>query len=334
MIEFLWPAVFFLLPLPWFAHWLLPVAKSEQAALRAPFYEQWQALNQASGHSMSTSHWLNLVLMLIIWISLLTASARPIYSGDTINLPMEGRDLLLAVDISGSMRTADMPASGTTVERITAVKAVVSEFVRRRQGDRLGLVLFGTHAYLQAPLTFDTLTVKRFLNEAQIGFAGGETAIGDAIGLTIKRLRERPNESRVMILLTDGANTAGAVDPLEAAALAATHNIRIYTIGVGADQMKMAGLFGSNFGSRVVNPSQDLDEDTLQAIAQMTKGRYFRARSPAELAEIYNLLDQLEPINQEVETFRPSTSLLHYPLGLTFIASLLLASMYLAGRDR
>jgi Ca-activated chloride channel family protein len=329
MLELMWPAALLLFPLPWLVYKLMPAARSEQAALRAPFFDQWQTLGRASSNAQSRRHWFSILVLTLIWSALLLAAARPVLYGEAITLPMEGRDLLLAVDISGSMRIEDMRLGNSAVDRLTAVKAVVGDFVERRQGDRLGLILFGSRAYLQAPLTFDTRTVKRFLNEAQIGFAGNETAIGDAIGLSIKRLRERPSESRVMILLTDGANTAGAVQPAEAAAVAADNNIRVYTIGMGADEMVQQGIFGTSFGSRTVNPSRDLDESTLQSIAELTGGRYFRARNPAELDEIYKLLDQLEPVDQDVETFRPRTSLFHWPLAFAFMLSLLLA----AGRN-
>jgi Ca-activated chloride channel family protein len=234
------------------------------------------------------------------------------------------RDLLLAVDISGSMKTPDMVWRGQEINRLDTVKIVVGDFVVRRESDRLGLVLFGTNAYLQAPLTFDRNTVNRLLQEAQLGFAGEKTAIGDAIGLATKRLRQRPDNSRVLILLTDGANTAGQVTPLKAAQLAAQSGIKVYTIGVGADEMKQAGLFGSNFGSRTINPSRDLDEGTLRSIAEETGGEYFRARSPKDLEEIYTLMDTLEPIEQEAETFRPTQALFYWPLLWALGISLLL----------
>lgn len=204
-------------------------------------------------------------------------------------------------------------------DRITAVKAVVGEFVEKRASDRLGLILFGQQAYLQTPLTFDSKTVNQQLQEAQIGFAGNNTAIGDAIGLAIKRLRGRPAESRVLILLTDGANTAGT-EPLQAAAIAAEAEIRIHTVGVGADEMITRSLFGRN---QRVNPSRDLDEGTLNAIAEQTGGQYFRARDPKELQKIYAEIDRLEPIPEE-QTFRPTRSLLHWPLSAALGFSLLL----------
>ncbi len=167
---------------------------------------------------------------------------------------------------------------------------------------------------MQAPLTFDRTTVQRFLKESQIGFAGEQnTAIGDAIGLSVKRLRDRPGDRHVMILLTDGQNNGGEVKPIPAAKLAADNDIVIYTVGVGADEMVMPGIFGSSFGSRRVNPSADLDEKTLKEIATLTGGQYFRARSPEQLMQIYHLLDELEPVEDKQQTFRHKN---HYFIGL------------------
>ena len=171
-------------------------------------------------------------LLWLAWMMLITAVARPQWIGEPIELPNTGRDLMLGLDLSGSMQIEDMQIGSRLVPRITAVKAIAADFTQRRQGDRVGLILFGTRAYLQAPLTFDLSTVTRFIDEAQLGFAGEDTAIGDALGLAIKRLRERPASSRIFVLLTDGQDTASTVDPMEAAALAAQLNVKIYTIGI------------------------------------------------------------------------------------------------------
>ncbi len=169
------------------------------------------------------------------------AAARPQSVGETVHLPVTGRSIMLAVDLSGSMQTPDMRSGSHAVSRLAAVKAVAGEFIKHRAGDRLGLILFGDEAYLQVPLTLDRNTVRTLLDEAQIGLAGQQTAIGDAIGLAIKRLRDEPIKNRVLILLTDGASNAGNVDPLKAADLAAREGVRIYTIGVGADEMMVPG---------------------------------------------------------------------------------------------
>ena len=229
---------------------------------------------------------------------------------------------MLAVDISGSMATQDMEVNGEFLDRLTIVKAVVGQFAQARVGDRVGLILFGTNAYLQAPLTFDLKSVNRLLVEAPVGIAGGKTAIGDAIGLAVKRLRKRPQEDKVLILLTDGANNVGEVEPAKAAELAARDGITIYTIGVGADEMRLPSIFRA-LGNRVTNPSADLDESTLKNIAQVTSGQYFRARDPQTLMQIYDIIDELEPVDQEAETYRPIQALYYWPLGLGLLCLLL-----------
>jgi Ca-activated chloride channel family protein len=326
MIEWIWPWMLALAPLPWLVQRLVPAANSQEPALRAPFFEEWQQLS-ADGETRRGvgRRRLPAAALWLIWLLLLLAAARPTWVGDAIELPNSGRDLMLAVDISGSMQIEDMQQAQTLVPRIAAVKKVGSDFIARRSGDRLGLILFGTNAYVQSPLSFDTRTVERFLLEAQIGFAGQDTAIGDAIGLAVKRLRERPAESRVLVLLTDGQDTASSVSPLDAAQLAKELGIRIYTIGIGADRMTLPGLFGSSFGSRQVNPSAELDEAGLQEIANLTGGQYFRARNPQELATIYQLLDQLEPVEQAMVSYRPRQALGYIPLLLAVLVSFSLA---------
>lgn len=313
------PWILALLPLPLLVFLVLPRARRQQAAVRVPFFNQLQRMEHTPAMSLGRRK-LRLLYLSLIWLCLLGAAANPIWWGDPVTLPTSGRDILLAVDISGSMKIEDMELQNQRVQRIAAVKAVVEDFIQRRRGDRLGLVLFGTQAYIQAPLTFDRATVSKFLLEAQIGFAGEQqTAIGDAIGLSVKRLRERPGDRHVMVLLTDGANNGGEVKPIPAAKLAAENNIVIYTIGVGADELVIPGPFGGSFGSRTVNPSRDLDEATLQQVADITGGQYFRARSPKQLEAIYQLLDDLEPVEDDVKTYRPQKSLFYWPLTLAFV---------------
>jgi len=325
MIEFVWPWLFIVLPLPLILRWLLPSGSSSDAvALRVPFFNQ--LTSTAEGRRLDAAAGWPLWLALIAWLLLVVASARPQWLGEAIELPVNGRDLMLAVDLSGSMETEDFRINGNTVNRLIATQWVGGEFIERRVGDRVGLILFGRQAYVQTPLTFDRATVHTLLNEAVIGLAGQETAIGDAIGLAVKRLQAYSdnggNNSRVLILLTDGANTAGRIDPLKAAELAAQYGLKIYTIGIGADEI----MVRSFFGTRRVNPSADLDEETLTAIAEKTGGRYFRARDVEALEKIYRLLDELEPIEQETQLFRPSQSLYYWPLAgaLLVAASLLL----------
>jgi Ca-activated chloride channel family protein len=321
MIEFALPWVALLLPLPWLLRRLLPPATVARAVLYFP-----RALELGSGvehgHHSAPGARARHLLLALAWLGLLCAAAGPRWLGEEVSLPTSGRDLMLAVDISESMQIEDLQLHGQPADRLSVVKAVVSEFLARREGDRVGLILFGSSAYLHAPLTFDRRTVGKLLSEAQSGFAGKQTAIGDALAIAIKRLRERPEGSRVLLLLTDGANTAGEVAPRTAADLAARAGLRVYTIGVGAEQMELPGLFGSRIGARRINPSADLDEETLSYIAETTGGRYFRARDQAELQAVYAELDRLEPIEQEAETMRPRVSLAHWPLGLALTLSL------------
>jgi Ca-activated chloride channel family protein len=319
MLQVIWPWVFAALPLPYLVIKLLPPATRQESALRVPFYAEAAHYESRLISTQSRSA-IRRLLMVIAWIALVTAASRPQWIGDPIALPASGRDLMLAVDISGSMAQEDMRLNNRPTTRLNAVKRVVGDFVERRQGDRLGLILFGTNAYLQTPLTFDRNTVRTLLDETPIAIAGKQTAIGDAIGLTVKRLRERPESSRVLILLTDGASNAGEMAPLQAAQLAVQEKIKIYTIGVGADQMVVSGF---PFDRRI-NPSSDLDEDTLREIATMAGGRYYRARDTAELQQIYADLDRLEPIDQEHETYRPVKALYYWPLGLALAISFLI----------
>jgi|TARA_B110001450_G_scaffold256503_1_gene287268 Ca-activated chloride channel family protein len=320
MLSFLWPWVLALAPLPIVYRWLRAEKPLQVAALRAPML----VAAAESQPTMARSQWRNLLIFLLLWLcwlSTLAALGRPVWVGEPVALPTSGRDILLAVDISGSMERDDMQIGGRQVNRLVAVKSVVGDFVIKRDGDRLGLILFGEKAYLQTPLTFDRQTMQTLLNEAQIGFAGQGTAIGDAIGVAIKRLQERPENHRVLILLTDGANNAGQLDPLKAASLAARARVKIYTIGIGAESQEVWGLFGR----QISNPAADLDEETLVEIAAATGGNYFRARNPAELTAIYQRLNELEPIEQSSETIRPIAALFYWPLGAAFLLALCLA---------
>jgi Ca-activated chloride channel homolog len=331
MIEWLWPQSLLLAPLPLVARWLLRPLPRSAPALIVPSVGRFRAgTDAAEGVGSPRLRW-RLVLLWLAWLALVAALARPQWTGEPVTLPVSGRDLMLAVDLSGSMGTEDMQLGNQPVNRLVVVRHVLGDFIERRRGDRVGLILFGTHAYLQAPLTFDVATVNRLLHEAPIGIAGGRTAIGDAIGLAVKRLRERPTDERVLILLTDGANNSGEVSPEKAAQLAHAEGIRIHTVGVGADTMRMPGLFGM-LPSGIVNPSAEMDEEGLRAIAELTGGRYFRARDTRELAEIYALLDALEPVEQDPETFRPVIALYHWPLGLAWLMVGFLAA-FRAGGD-
>jgi len=317
VLSFAWPFSLLLLPLPWLLHKLLPEATAlKEAGLKVPSFRGFRMLTGRSA-SESLMNW-RFWLALLAWLLLVVAAARPERIGDELDVPVAGRNLMLAVDLSGSMDQKDFELNDRKVDRLTATKAVASDFIRRREGDRIGLILFGERAYLQVPLTLDRETVRILLLEAFIGLAGEKTAIGDAITLAVKRIHEsdESGSDQVLVLLTDGANTAGEVDPLKAAELAEQVGLKIYTIGIGADQVEVASAIG---GRRRINPSADLDEDTLTNIAALTGGRYFRATDTATLQDIYRLVDELEPVDEPETGFRPVQSLYYWPLGAAVV---------------
>ncbi len=320
------PWVFVLLPLPWLVYRFTTPIKQQQSALIVPFYGDLPQGQASFTRQQTKSHALTLPLTGLIWFLVLCAAAGPRWTGTPIELPVTGRDTMLAVDLSESMSVLDLQLNGRKVDRLEVTKDVVSQFIGGRKGDRVGLILFGSNAYLQTPLTFDLNTVNTLLDEATIGIAGPQTAIGDAIGLGVQQLRNRPRDQRVLIILTDGANTAGNISPIKAAELAAESGVTVYTVGIGADEMVVPGLFGSSFGAQRVNPSADLDSETLTKIADLTGGRYFRARSTEDLQEIYQMIDAMEPVELSKEIFRPVKELFYWPLGLALLLALALAA--------
>ena len=311
-----WPWALLALPLPIIFRFLLSEAKGlSEAGLRVPSIESFSTLRDRSGTEqlLNWRFW----LATIAWLLLVLAAARPERIGEELDVPVAGRNLMLAVDLSGSMDQKDFELGGRRVDRLTATKAVASDFIERREGDRIGLILFGERAYLQVPLTLDRETVNVLLMEAFIGLAGEKTAIGDAITLAVRRVHEQEEDGdQVLVLLTDGANTAGEIQPVKAAELAQQVGLRIYTIGIGAEQLEVSSLIG---GRRRINPSADLDEDTLTKIAQLTGGRCFRATDTASLQDIYKLVDELEPVEEPESGFRPVKSYYYYPLGLAVL---------------
>ena len=317
MIHFAWPWVFALLPLPLLAWWLLPPAPA--AAMRLP-----HRIAATRTHSREARRW-RVSIAVLAWLLAVTAAARPQQIAPPEALVRSGRALMLAVDVSGSMAIQDMPLGTQVVSRFAAVKAIAGDFVAQRQGDEVGLVLFGTHAYLLTPLTFDVATVAKQLDGAAIGLAGRETALGDAIVLATKHLSKLPARSRVLVLLTDGVNTAGAVAPLQAAQLAKAAGVRIYTIGIGS----AGGETLSVFGMQIPAPDQDLDVSTLNSIAQQTGGKFFRAADADQLADAYRAIDRLEPLARGDALLRPREERYPYPL----VAALLLGCALLPWRS-
>ena len=314
MVHFEWLWAFALLPVPLLVRFLIkPARVFEQAALRMPFIEDLEQSMRQKKRIFSNR--VLLYLALLAWVLLVVAASRPQWLGEFAQMPVSGRDLMVALDISGSMRERDFVLAGRRVERLRAAKEVAGDFIERRGGDRIGLIVFGEYPYLQMPLSFDLKSVGEMLDNTFIGLAEDKkTAIGDAIGLALKRLKQYRHSNRVLILLTDGANNAGSLDPVTAATLAAGEGMKIYTIGIGADRAtaRALGLFRQR---------SDLDEKTLRTIATKTGGRYFRAKDTNELKKIYALLDRLEVIERDPELFQTRTSLYPWPL----MAALLIA---------
>lgn len=264
-----------------------------------------------------------MVLSVAAWLFLLSALARPVWLGEPISVPMEHRDVMLVVDLSGSMDIEDMSGGGDeAISRMSAMKSVLVDFVRRREGDRLGLVLFADHGYLHTPLTLDIRNLEQQIEQLTLGLVGYMTAIGEGVAIATKTFIDSEAPQRVMILLSDGSNTIGAVEPMAAAELAKDSNVTIYSIGLGAESMMVENAFGE---LHETNPSWDLDESLLTDIAELTGGRYFRARNKDELTEVYSLIDGLEPISDTEQTWQPRDDLYPYPLFCTLVLMVMLA---------
>jgi Ca-activated chloride channel family protein len=320
MIHLAWPWMALLLPLPWLLYRFRSAAEPGGMAIFLPF----AATLDRPAIGAPTSARLRHGLFGLLWLLLVLAAMRPQWLGDPLPAPTTGRRVILAVDISGSMNTRDM---ANNASRLQVVQQVAGQFIDGRQGDQVGLILFGTQPYVQAPLTPDLATVHRFLDEALVGFAGTETAIGDAIGLALKRLRAEAasgdanasaaankagGDHTILILLTDGESNAGTLQPLQAARFAAQAGLRIYTIGVGAAARN--GFFGTM-------GNNDLDEDTLKQIAKITGGQYFRATDASALQSVYAQIDKLEPVAGRDQWLRPTDEWFSYPLALALLLS-------------
>lgn len=320
-LSFIWPWMIAFLPLPWIIRRIIKPVHKQHTPLLAPqiiarIEDQLPTENLIESNQSSKRIPL---LAILLWVSLIIAATRPVLYLDTTPFQVSGKEIILAVDLSGSMQKADMYLNGDEVNRLVAVKSVVSEFINRRQGDRMGLIVFGTQAFLQSPLTYDLNTVNTLLDEAEIGMAGNNTAIGDAIGLTLKHLYEtNSSHNAVLILLTDGSNTAGNVNPLDAAAKAQQMGLKIYTVGVGRVKSRTGlDMFLTN--------KSDMDIDTLSKISDLTGGKFFLANDTEQLAQIYQHINELESVEHEIFSYRLRTEFYPWPLALALLLSLILA---------
>jgi len=319
MFSFEWPFIFLLFPLLWLMR-LIPLSKKNEVMLKVPFLSKINYLNQKSTTRFFSANLSIKTISLIAWTLFIFACANPKWLGQAFPIKHDGHNIMFAIDLSPSMSIPDLQQDHHNITRLETVKEVARQFIDKRYGDKLGLILFASNAYLQTPLTVDKKTILHMLNDATIGLAGNHTAIGDAIGLAIKKLDHENIKSRIVILLTDGGNNSGTIDPLEAAELAKDQQIKIYTVGIGASKLMIHGFFNDE----IINPSVDLDETLLKKIAYITKGEYFRAQNQKTLISILEKINLLEPISINAKSARPVISLFYWPLAGAFLLLLIL----------
>lgn len=322
MFEFAWPWVFAILPLPILVWWLLPPYRARQASVQVPFFDRLAAATGQTpqqGAVVLRRRAFQMIVAILCWILLIAALARPQWVGDPITREISARDLILAIDISGSMDQADFRApDGRMLTRLDGVKRVIKDFIARRQGDRIALILFGTKAYVQVPFTQDLQTAEQLLEQTQVGMAGQQTAIGDTVGLAIKTLEKSTATQKLLILLTDGNDTASRVPPEHAADIARQNGLVIYTVGVG---------------DPAASGENRVDLGTLQTVADTTGGQFFRAEDGAQLQSIYADIDRLAPAKLQTLSWRPKLPLFQWPLGAAVILALMSWLALLAGSE-
>lgn len=325
------PQAAWLLLLPLVVYFMFPAIKKTYGdALKVPFLADIKQIQSVSGKGISFKpavfSAIKIFLLALVWVLMVLALCRPQWVGKPIPVKNEGREILLVVDISNSMNEEDFQYKNKMYSRLTAVKNVIDNFIDKRTSDRIGLVLFGTQAYLQAPLTYDKQSVKEILWNADAGMAGNSTSIGDAVGVALKNLAESEGkpENKVIILLTDGENNDGSLSLPQAIALAKEEGVKIYTIGAGSDS---ENFFGGLFSIPV---NTGLDEESLQALAAETKGNYFRAKDVNSLFQIYNEIDKLEPMTSEGRYVQKVKELYPYAAAMALILFMIL--MLLAKR--
>ena len=316
MFELTVPWILLFIPLPLMLWLILPRAPEIwPVALKVPFFQSMSDIIHRSATLLPSLK--NIVPLWIIWTLLAIALSGPRWVGPPQSLKNDSYNIMLALDLSESMALEDMIWHNQPMDRLTIVKHTASQFVKNRPGDHLGLILFGTRAYLQTPLTTDKSTILNRIQDATVGLAGKTTSLGDALGLSVKQLQHVPKKGRVIILLTDGANNSGVLAPEKAAELAEQEHIKVYTIGLGAEAQSSLNNFFLN-----MNPAIALDEDTLKNIAERTHGKYFRATDPNSLQKIYETIDKLEKIAQHQRPIRPEKNYFIWPLGLALLFSL------------
>lgn len=322
-LHFEWPWMIVLLLVPLLVRLLLPAAQRQNKppVIRFPHLDILRAAFGGFSPAQKTANRLFTVLALLFWVLLTLALMRPQIVDQMSEVEHQGYDIILAVDLSGSMRALDFATEDNMVNRLDVAKDVVADFVLDRRHDRNGLVLFGDYAYQYAPLTPDTQAIAKMLKDTVTSMAGDGTAIGDAIGLSVKALRARPEGSRIVILLTDGEDTASSIPPPQAAKLAQDYGIKIHTIGIGSNGLVP---YPDQYG-RIVMADMRLDEKLLQQIADTTGGTYYRVTDPQALKKVYDEINHLEKSKSETRRYLIRTPLYRYPLGMALACLLLMA---------
>lgn len=318
MLEFTQPWVFALLLAPLLVRWLSPPHRESRDSLQVPYFERLVELSgekPAAGASVLRRRAIQGVTVTLGWILLVLALARPEWVGDPVTLNKSARDLMIALDLSGSMAATDFrDADGAATDRLSAAKRVLQDFIAAREGDRVGLIVFGNAAYLQAPFTDDRDTWLTLLEESEVAMAGPSTALGDAIGLALALFQQSETENRVLIVLTDGNDTGSRVPPIDAATVAAAQDVTVYTVAVG-DPTTVG--------------EEALDTDTLDTVAERTGGQSFIAIDRAGLREAYARIDALEPALYDALSFRPRTAVFHLPLSAFAVLYLLALPLFI-----
>lgn len=318
------PWILLLLPAPWLVWRFLPPHRERVEAIRVPFFRRLTeaaGVTPEEGAAILARGRAQMAAAILVWALLVLALARPERLGDPVTVERAARDVVLALDISGSMDDRDfVAADGTRMQRLAAVKGVLSEFIAAREGDRMALVVFGSRAFVQAPFTEDLASLSGFLDQTEVGMAGPNTALGDAIGLAIRTFEASEVEQRLMILLSDGADTSSRMTPVNAAEVAAQAGVRIQTIGVGDPE---------------ASGEDRVDLEALRDIARRTGGAFHFAADAEALAAAYGQIDAMNPRVTETTSFRPREDLTHLPLGAALsVLVLTMAGLHLSARRR
>lgn len=323
MLEFAFPWALLALPLPLLSWWLLPPQRERVSALRIPFFERVVAAagsEARAGAVILHRRWLQIAVAVFVWVLLVAGLAKPEWVGEPIVRSEAARDVMLAIDLSGSMDYRDFPGEdGNNVSRFAAVQRVVDRFVAQRDSDRVGLIAFGTKAYLQLPFTRDLDTARSLVALMEVGMAGPQTALGDSIGLAIRSFESSDVDDRILILLTDGNDTASKMTPINAADIAALNGVEIYTIGIGDTE---------------ATGEDRVDFNVLAGIAARTGGQFFNAEDETALEQVYRRIDETAAADVRTQSWRPRTSLVHWPAGAAALLMLLAYAALLLGSRR